>query len=152
MAENIEREIPEDVVRGYFLIAGSRRFGVCDIKLTGAYPPEFGFFEDRGLASGLLLLCLPELVRNCYDQGAKLIQVRYQLGTLRVEDDVVHENWTDILRSLNSTRLLSTVTDTQSWRGNGVIKSRQEFEKHGGSLIYSSLDSRIIADASWNPR
>lgn len=133
------------------------------LKKSGVEDVEFKTdFTDKLLKKPIheyLEMIVDELTFNCRDKGAKKIIVSFSDNSLRVEDDVVEANPEETIMLLNaiinSEEMITTKNkqreDAGDCKGGGLGTKiiMGCLKKAGGNLIYSALDGRIIADATW---
>jgi hypothetical protein len=106
-----------------------------------------------------LPMIVGELTDNCMDKGAKRIIVTLSDNSLRVEDDIVEPNPEKKLRFLNkiinSANMITTKNKQRKAKGfcpEGGMGTKivlGYLKKVSGKLDYSTIDGRIIAEATW---
>jgi len=124
--------------------------------------PRFGLvFVVSGNVSALdehpwLLPIARELARNCFQEKAGRVEIRFGRRRMVVKDDIAHQDTTSILANVNSrcpqTNKRGFDLDLRAVPGGmGISFSRRELEAHNGSLVYRATRNGIIrAVASWD--
>ena len=119
----------------------SEKFPNLKIRVSGELP---NYREGSWLDRPIL-----ELVVNCAEEGAGIIDITFRPGYLRIEDDVRRS---DVEISFLLKRLNTEFPETSKVNGvgMGIFQARSFLTlKEQGALVYTAENNRIIATMTW---